>query len=349
MSAQKLARTIRSGRTLRLGKREKMGDDVAGEARNHHWVPQCYLKGFAKSRSKNAQLYVVDMYARSAFTTVPRNVASARDFNRIEVDGFAPNHIEARYADFEGLAARALQKMDEANGFGNAEEHNLVLNLIALLAVRGPVMRENVRRFQERVVKLMMSHTVATKERYDSSFGKAAQAGFVESDNDITYESMREFVEGEQYTIEVPTTRHVELELDLVDTILPLLGRRTWLLLRAPVGGAGFVTSDHPVGLQWTEQRKRGMFSSPRFGLRGTEVIFPVSQSLALVGTFDGRHGIQDIEAEQVALVNGVIISHAHRQIYARDDRFVYMLTRGAPRRGVDLLRDLHGREERPL
>lgn len=43
-------------------------------ARNHHHVPQCYLKvkGFANSYGKDAQLYVVDMVRRRVFTTTRR-------------------------------------------------------------------------------------------------------------------------------------------------------------------------------------------------------------------------------------------------------------------------------------
>jgi hypothetical protein len=39
---------------------------MAGMARNHHWVPQSYLKGFSKGRSKNSQLHVVDAVARAS-------------------------------------------------------------------------------------------------------------------------------------------------------------------------------------------------------------------------------------------------------------------------------------------
>src|SRR5437868_8540835 len=87
---------------------------VANEARNHHWVPQCYLKGFAKSASKNAQLYVVDQLTRRAFMASPRNVASARDFNRVNAAGVAPNHVEDGYAHFESQAAQALRRMRES-------------------------------------------------------------------------------------------------------------------------------------------------------------------------------------------------------------------------------------------
>ncbi len=314
---------------------------MASEARNHHWIPQCYLKGFAKSRSKNAQLFVADVFSRKSFVTVPRNVASARDFNRIDAAGVDANHIESAYADFEGLAAQALARMDEKRGFGNEEDHNLVLNLIALFSVRNPRMRENMRQFQEQVAKQIMSLTVASKERYESSMAGAIRSGEVKPNADVTYESMREFIDGEHYTIDVPTTRHVQTELKLAETVLPLLGERSWLLFRAGADSGGFVTSDHPVSLYWSDARDRGHFYPPGFGLKDTEVLFPVSHELAMVGTFDGPRGVHDATPNQVALANGITVMHGHRQIYARDDRFQYAYVPGDIRRGADLLRDL--------
>ena len=141
----------------------------------------------------------------------------------------------------------------------------------------------------------------------------------------------------------MPTTRHVEQELGLVNTILPVLGERHWILVRAPTNMSGFITSDHPVVLQWSEQKDRGFFGSPGFGLQGTEVIFPVSNELAMVGVFDGSADVIDATPEVVAMINGTIIGNSNRQVYARDDRFLYSLSPGVIRRGADLLKDIPG------
>lgn len=138
---------------------------ASSNARNHHWVPQCYLKGFAKSRSKNALLHVTDFETVRCFTTVPRNVASSRDFNRVDIEGVAPDYVESGIAPFEKQLDGALERICRDRDIVDAQDHNLVLNLIALLAVRNPGMRENVRRTQEQILKRVMDLTVATKER----------------------------------------------------------------------------------------------------------------------------------------------------------------------------------------
>jgi hypothetical protein len=62
-----------------------MTNDTDGGARNHHFVPQFYLKGFAKPRSKDGKLIVFDLKNRKTFVTRTRNVAAKRDYNRVDI------------------------------------------------------------------------------------------------------------------------------------------------------------------------------------------------------------------------------------------------------------------------
>lgn len=314
---------------------------MGNEPRKHHWVPQCYLKGFAKSRSKKAKLHVIDAMARKTFEATPRSVAWARDFNRIETDGFPPNMIEHGLAGFEGQVDQALERICIKREFSNPDDRILVFNLMALLAVRNPRRRESTRKFHEDVAKKIMELTVATKERYESSLAGAKEAGVLNSGGDVTYEQARNFVERREFKVDVPTTRHVALEMQSIDTVLPLLVERKWILLIAPTNSGGFVTTDHPVVLQWADAKDKGAFYSPGFGVRGTEVIFPISHNLALSGTFEGQEGVIEATTEIVAATNGIVIAHGHRQVYARDDKFRYMITLGHLRRGSDVLHDL--------
>jgi hypothetical protein len=167
------------------------------------------LKGFCEKPQQECEaLRRVDKVSHTKFMASPRNVASARDFNRGDAEGVAPDHVESGYAKFESLLAPALRRTGDSRNFGNAEDHNLVLNLIALLVVRTPRMRENVRDFHERVARQVMSLTVANKERYESIFGRAVEDGYIDGDTLVSYDAMKDFVDRGQYTIEVGTTHH---------------------------------------------------------------------------------------------------------------------------------------------
>ncbi len=314
-----------------------METNEGGQARKHHYVPQCYLKGFARNRSKKSQLYVVDLTLKRAFVTTPLNVAAERDFNRIDIDGEDPNLIESSYAEFETKLAPALVRMDERGDFPDDADRAVILELVALLAVRNPGRREAMRQFKEETTRRLMELAAANRQRWETQRQKAADAG-VESAADLTYEEVREFVERGDYTIDVPTTKHVEQELKSLTTVYNLLHRRNWVVVRAAPASGGFVTSDHPVTLCWDDKDMEGGFYPPGFGLHGTTVFCPVSKGLAIRGRFDGRVGAVELPLDKVAGINSLAIFHAGRQIYAENDRFRFFDKRLMLRYGQDLL-----------
>lgn len=61
-------------------------------ARAHHFISQCYLKGFTRNGSKKSKLFVIGLEQLRSFETRPENVAHRRDFNRIE--GLPPEELE---------------------------------------------------------------------------------------------------------------------------------------------------------------------------------------------------------------------------------------------------------------
>jgi hypothetical protein len=52
-------------------------------------------------------------------------------------------------------------------------------------------------------------------------------------------------------------------------------------------------------------------------------------------------------KSKGVAVLNGLIASHAHRQVYARDERFRYAFRPPRIRWGIDLLSDLVDAQQR--
>jgi hypothetical protein len=96
-------------------------------------------------------------------------------------------------------------------------------------------------------------------------------------------------------------------------------------LLKAPEDKTGFVTSDHPVVLQWQDTELRNRLYPPGLGLKNTEILFPICNTLAVLGTFEGDEEIQiDASSELIAKFNGGIISRSKYQIYAKNSDFLY-------------------------
>jgi hypothetical protein len=58
--------------------------------------------------------------------------------------------------------------------------------------------------------------------------------------------------------------------------------------------------------------------------MTGTTVYFAVSPFLALCGEFDGPNGDGKADVFAVGTFNRRMVNHAHRQIYAANDEFLF-------------------------
>jgi len=61
------------------------------DSRNHHYIPQGYLRGFGWKRGKHHMVVVHDFQERKTYETDTRNVCAQRDFMRFEAEGRKPD------------------------------------------------------------------------------------------------------------------------------------------------------------------------------------------------------------------------------------------------------------------
>jgi hypothetical protein len=309
-------------------------------ARRQHYVPRCYLKNFSVPRKAKRQIQVFDRKDGRTFPSAIDNIAVERDFHTVNVEGIEPDVFEKSMAEFESDLGPALERIIETRSLDNAEDTGLLLNFVTLLAVRIPHLRETIRDFHERVATTAMKLALATPERWARQMEKARAAGAISSDRGVSYEEMKHFVESGNYTMSLRTERHIQLEAGSFEKVLPFMFRRKWILLKTAKDSGGFITSDHPVCLTYTGPRSEGFAARPGFGLRNTEVLFPISPGLAVVGAFEVQDGEAKIDEEMTAQFNGTIASFAERHVYARDYNFKYALSPAAARKASRLASD---------
>ena len=293
-------------------------------ATNHHFVSQVYLRGFAEGEGPQAQIFVVDRVEQRSFTSGVRNVGARRHFNRIETDEFDPNALEEAYGEFEGQAATSLRRIEENQSFDNEEDRLVVLNLMALFAVRNPRLRDNIGRFIGDTYQIMAEMMSSTPERWEAIQRQMREQGLeVPGGESITYEEMRDLVRSDELEFGPHQNHQIALELNNHDVVLNTLVERNWMLLIAGEDAGDFVTSDHPVVLMGAPGTFSGL-QGVGYGMTQTAVLFPVSRKLFLNGTFEGQDGTHRLGREEVALLNSSVIFGAERQVYAHDERFSY-------------------------
>ncbi len=270
-------------------------------------------------------LFVIDGKGGWAKPISPRDVGFKKDFNRIEITGFAPDALEKSFGVFEGKASQALKNVIELGSIQNAADRACLFELMTLFSIKTPRHREGIRQFQEQVAKHILALATQTRERWEGEMRRLKAAGVItEAGED--YERMREFAERGEFKVNMPTNMHLALELESIEAVLECFLRRKWMLLRAPAGQPGFITSDNPICLMWSDPTREGQFKGPGHGVPGTIVIFSLCNELALLGSFEGDEGVRDLTAAEIAAVNGTIAVRAERQIYARDSSFMYQL-----------------------
>ncbi|HJP67489.1 MAG TPA: DUF4238 domain-containing protein [Sphingomicrobium sp.] len=291
---------------------------IGGSARNHHFVPQFYLKGFAKPRSKDGKLLVCDLKERRRFQTKPRNVAARRDFNRVNAQDLDPNIVETQLGLIEADLERGFRQIIKAQSLASQEDFAAVLALIARLFLANPQFRDQRDRLMSDVAKKVMLNMVATPERWASVTAQGNADGIIE--DPVDYEEMRAAVVEERIVPHTNKDVLIAQEFDLWPQILPLLEQRNWTLFVSNAATGEFTTSDRPCTLRWSEPGTDFGIYGPGLGVAGTSVIFPISRHLAIDGRFEQGGGIVQATPELVAAVNLATLSSAMRQLYSAED-----------------------------
>jgi len=306
-------------------------------ARNHHFVSQCYLRGFTHGGTRQSTFEVFDRERSKQYTQRPRKVGYEYDFNTVDIAGLTPDALEQAIANFEGEFSKSLKRIIEAGNLDNEEDRVYLLNFISMLAVRNPRMRKMLVGMKEQTMRIMAEAMVSSKQMYESQIAGATAAGYVEPDHDVTYEQMKDFVKRGEYDIVVPREDSILREFDAQPAVLECLIDRKWSIIRAH-GNTGFVSSDHPVCLHWQKPPPPSIFNSPGFGLTGTDVIFPISKSLLAVGRFEGNAEVIDANQRTTAHLNSIVASHASTQIYAADGQPLFRQLDGTIVEGAAIL-----------
>ncbi len=255
-----------------------------------------------------------------SFQTSPKNVAVERDFNRVNVEGVAPDAIEQALAPFEQQAVQAIANVLESETFPKDKDYNPILNFLCLFAVRHPSLRGSFNRAREQVLRSIADLLVSDKRIWDQHMRAAGYDP--ETDDKISFEEMRRFVKEGQYQIEFPTDGNLAVEFQAIDKALPLLGERNWSLFLAPTGGPDLICSDRPVALTWKDRRLEPI----GFALRETEVFFPLGRRAGFYGVFeDPLPHIVKLEPRLVAFMNERVARSAERHVYSAEPAFVLL------------------------
>ena len=311
---------------------------MSNTARNHHYVPQFYLKEFLDSSLPNEQLHVIDKVDRRHFITSPRNIAAQRDFNKINIQGHAVDEIESHLAQIEGQAATVLRDIAQTATLPQNRDMDVLVVFIGILAVNNPQIRDSLINTDREIAKQMMQSTVESREAYES---RLSELGI---ENPIEYEIMKAFVESENYTIDDPDGYYLaRVFVGLYDVVLPFFENMLWSLVIAEDDASDFICSDRPAFLFRIVDMMLGPqppYTTTPAGLIipnkvpqrrvpwlvNFELIVPLNSRMAVYATSpENSFPIEYGDQIAVACINKRMIDAAARHIYCSNLDFKFL------------------------
>jgi hypothetical protein len=297
-----------------------MNDDITSKPpvtskKDHHFVPQMYLRVFADPASKQGELW---RYG-PGFTPqskAPKGVAWQDFF--YDVAGELPpndNTVEDFFSEVETAAAPRLQKLRDGNIKLTPQEKSELASFIALLKTRTRAYRESVNIIASKMHVLAAKETLETSGGVEGLVKKNVELGGENIDPEQVRQALQAVVDDNVIVEQTSKAWTIKQALERSQDLADLIESMKWNLLEA-LGDDQFITSDNPVVITDPIGRMRG----PK-GYRPsilTQLQFPVSPRYMLVGDFMGpNETLQKISPELLRKLQHNQLVSAHKEVYA--------------------------------
>ena len=264
-------------------------------------------------------LHVLDIKTRRGFRTSPLNVAVAKDFKRVDIDGRSPDAVESALAQIEDRAVQAIRRVMNSESFPSDGDYNLILNLLSLVLSQNPKSRRALNGARSREADEKLRWLVSSQTTWEHHVAMARKAG-EDLRGDVSYERARRFVEERRYRIEFDNEGTLRREFEAQDQLLAALGQRTWSVLLTPTLGPYFISSDYPYSLTM----EHGFQGTPRFLGQNTELFFPLSKTVGLIGVLGTPlKPVVRVAPKAISIMNRRIVRRADRQLFLPRSSFI--------------------------
>ncbi|MEO8155140.1 MAG: DUF4238 domain-containing protein [Rhizobacter sp.] len=279
--------------------------------KRQHFLPRFYLEGFAK----DGKVAVYDREKDEVRVQQPVNTGVIGHFYTMEdAEGRQRFELEQLLSEFEGKASPGIKKLAAREQPTDQERADLAI-FVALAGFRTPDIIESLKLFNSGLVSDIAKRMFANVDQVKETMRGKPGAPTSEQELEQEAREMVEFAQSENYEV---TTNHrwaVGMAMQMAFKVAPLLAGRNWLIVHRSNDKMSFVTSDAPVVLS-TVQPRRPSFYGIGFGSADAMVVFPLTQSCALV--MFGEDGVLEHRR-----IDAVAIRHMNLDIADRCQRFV--------------------------
>lgn len=287
----------------------------AASQKNHHFVPQMYLRAFADPASKQGELWRYGPGFKPQLK-VPKGIAWQDYF--YDVAGELPpedNDMENFYGETETIAAPHLEKLRAGNIKLTPQEKSELSTFISLMRTRTRSYREQVNTVASKMHVLMAKEMLETKGGVEDLIEKNVALGGERIEVEEVRSALQALVDGNVIVEQTSKAWTIKQALESSEQLDELIESMNWNLFEAPVGYA-FITSDNPVVVN--DPLGRALGPKGYRPTKMTQLHFPVSSKYLLMGDFLGpNETVQKASPERLAKYNYNQIVSAHKEVYA--------------------------------
>jgi hypothetical protein len=295
------------------------------EPRKHHVLPSFYLAGFAPNDSATGRLHVFDFSTGRRYKSTPRKAHRQTDYFRFEEPGFDPNLMEKELSRHETALAPSVRQVGSGE-IANRKAIAMTLELAAALHVRSTTARTNIGKGAAAGIAAKLRKGGISREVWEDIRQSELRNGAT-PDQVPDYDKAIERLLNTEWYPNPPAGAIFVHFWDLIDEYWKMLRRHRWEThVTDPATNGGFITSAHPLAwgnLDEIMSKRIGTedmhIGTEDLGDPKTEVTFPVSRKVALIGYPDAREARCTATDQSVAHVNsrtlhlsGGVVFHAH-------------------------------------
>ena len=280
--------------------------------KNHHYIPQVYLKYFADKNKKDHEdkfLWVFEDPTTAPYRKSPKNLCAEKYFYSFNDDELEPDHdpIENYFNGIETSVSKMLNELFHRKlGFNDKKRRLLFARFICFLHFRTAQAREYFRIHLQNIIKSKFVDDINksggykewTKKKGDR-FSDMSEADFLESFNKI----------------KIVPKKVLAMENMLQASLMtfPCLVERNWTFYKPQKAEDVFVTSDNPVILL-NKNFKPDMM--PGIALKETDFVFPINPHLCLVASFFTDERYANASRDFVVDINRLIANKSYKYVF---------------------------------
>jgi hypothetical protein len=290
-------------------------------SKRHHFVSAFFLAGFTACDEKSGDLWVTDFETGKQFMRTPLTTGFQNDFHTVDVEGVEPDFVEKEIlAKIEDRVAPTIKWVRENRAMPTGERYYDLMYFIALIMVKTPRARGIIDQGVDWLNKLGLKQVLKTKERWNALQIEMNQAGIDVTEN-VSYEEMKAFVDKDDFTFKVDREWTLSAMMSSTEAVMPSLVTRNWSVRHT--SGGGLICSDHPTTCSFVGPAPAMWTPAP--GLPNTEVQFPISRQVILIGSTDSPVVNGELRPKGVAYHNARTLRQADRFAYSTEKDFIWL------------------------